>query len=39
MQRKRFGEKKITTNATMTHRQVSKFCVLDEAAEMILKTR
>jgi len=37
MQRKRFGEKKITTNATMTHRQVSKFCVLDEAAEMILK--
>jgi magnesium chelatase family protein len=37
MQRRRFGEKKITTNATMTHRQVSKFCVLDEAAEMILK--
>jgi magnesium chelatase family protein len=37
VQRKRFGEKKITTNATMTHRQVTKYCVLDDAAEMILK--
>ncbi len=37
IQRKRFGEKKTTTNATMTHRQVSKFCILDEAGEMMLK--
>ena len=37
MQRKRFGEKKTTTNATMTHRQVTKFCAMDEAAEMVLK--
>jgi len=37
IQRKRFGEKRTTTNATMTHRQVTKFCVLDEAAEMVLK--
>lgn len=36
-QRRRFGEKKTTTNATMTHRQVSKYCILDESAEMILK--
>jgi magnesium chelatase family protein len=36
-QRKRFGEKKTTTNATMTHKQVTKFCELDEAAEMFLK--
>jgi magnesium chelatase family protein len=37
IQRRRFGEKKTTTNATMTHKQVSKFCNLDEPAEMILK--
>ncbi len=37
IQRNRFGEKKTTTNATMTHRQVSKFCILDEAGEMMLK--
>lgn len=37
IQRKRFGEKKTTTNATMTHRQIRKFCSLDEQAEMVLK--
>jgi len=37
IQRRRFGEKKTTTNATMMHRQVSKYCVLDESAEMVLK--
>ncbi|OHB49057.1 MAG: hypothetical protein A2Y10_04945 [Planctomycetes bacterium GWF2_41_51] len=37
IQRKRYGEKKTTTNATMTHRQVSKHCGLDESAEMVLK--
>lgn len=37
IQRKRFGEKKTTTNATMTHKQITKFCSLDEAGEMILK--
>jgi magnesium chelatase family protein len=37
IQRQRFGEKKTTTNATMVHRQVSKYCDLDTAAEMVLK--
>ena len=37
IQRQRFGEKKTTTNATMVHRQVSKFCDLDTVAEMVLK--
>jgi len=37
IQRKRFGEKKTTTDATMTHRQISKFCGLNESAEMVLK--
>ena len=37
VQRQRFGEKKTTTNATMTHRQVRKFCELDGPAEMVLK--
>ena len=37
IQRKRFGEKKTTTNATMAHRQVRKFCELDGSAEMVLK--
>lgn len=36
-QQKRFGENKTTTNAVMTHRQVSKFCGLDQQAEMVLK--
>ncbi len=36
-QRKRFGDKKTTANATMTHRQVGKFCDLKESAEMVLK--
>jgi len=37
IQRQRFGEKKTTTNATMTHRQAGKFCDLNESAEMVLK--
>jgi magnesium chelatase family protein len=37
IQRQRFGEKKTTTNATMTHRQVGKFCDLNESAEIVLK--
>jgi magnesium chelatase family protein len=37
IQQKRFGENKTTTNATMTHKQVSKFCGLDQTAEMVLK--
>jgi len=37
IQRQRFGEKKTTTNATMTHRQIRKYCELDEPAEMVLK--
>jgi magnesium chelatase family protein len=37
IQRQRFGEKKTTTNATMTHRQIGKYCALDEPAEMVLK--
>jgi magnesium chelatase family protein len=37
IQRQRFGEKKTTTNATMTHRQINKYCVLNEPAEMVLK--
>jgi magnesium chelatase family protein len=37
IQRQRFGEKKTTTNATMTHRQINKYCALDEPAEMVLK--
>lgn len=38
IQKVRFGEKKTTTNATMTHRQVGKYCQLDTPAEMILKS-
>jgi magnesium chelatase family protein len=37
VQRQRFGEKKTTTNATMTHRQIGKYCDLDTPAEMVLK--
>jgi magnesium chelatase family protein len=37
IQRQRFGEKKTTTNATMTHRQIGKYCDLDTPAEMVLK--
>ncbi|KPK50343.1 MAG: magnesium chelatase [Planctomycetes bacterium SM23_25] len=35
-QRSRFGDS-ITTNATMTSRQVRKFCKLDSAGEVLLK--
>ena len=37
VQRQRFGEKKTTTNATMTHKQIRRYCELDEPAEMVLK--
>ena len=37
VQMQRFGENKTTTNATMTHKQVRKFCELDGPAEMVLK--
>jgi magnesium chelatase family protein len=37
VQRQRFGEKKTTTNATMTHKQIRKYCELNEPAEMVLK--
>ncbi len=37
IQTDRFGDGKPTTNATMTHKQVEKFCPLDSHCEMILK--
>jgi len=37
IQVKRFGGGKILTNARMTHKQVRKFCELDQACEMLLK--
>ncbi len=37
IQAERFGNGKIHTNARMSHREVEKFCKLDEAGEMILK--
>ncbi len=37
IQRARFGEDKTTSNATMTHKQVNKYCFLNEPAEMVLK--
>jgi magnesium chelatase family protein len=33
----RFGDRKVTTNSRMTHRQIEKFCKLDTACEMLLK--
>ena len=33
----RFGDGQIHTNARMSHRQVEKFCKLDQAGELILK--
>ncbi len=37
VQAERFGDGKVHTNARMSHKQVEKFCKLDEAGEMILK--
>jgi magnesium chelatase family protein len=37
IQSKRFDGDKVTTNARMTHRQVRKFCELDQVCEMLLK--
>jgi magnesium chelatase family protein len=37
IQTDRFGDGKILTNATMTHKQVEKFCSLDSAGELILR--
>jgi len=37
VQAERFGDGQIHTNARMSHRQVEKFCKLDEAGELILK--
>jgi len=37
IQQDRFGSNVTTTNATMSHRQVLKFCSLDARGEMILK--
>ncbi|MBN1456828.1 MAG: YifB family Mg chelatase-like AAA ATPase [Sedimentisphaerales bacterium] len=37
IQARRFGNGKLTTNATMNHKQVEKFCVLDVNCEQLLK--
>jgi len=37
IQARRFGNGKVTTNATMTHNQVEKNCKLDSAGEQMLK--
>jgi magnesium chelatase family protein len=37
IQAKRFGDGKTLTNARMTHKQVRKFCELDQACETLLK--
>ena len=37
LQAKRFNGDKIMTNARMNHKQVRKFCELDNASEMMLK--
>jgi magnesium chelatase family protein len=37
IQTNRFGDGKIMTNSRMTHKQVEKFCKLDESGEMLLK--
>ncbi len=37
IQADRFGAGKLITNATMTHKQVEKFCPLDEPCEQLLK--
>ncbi len=37
VQTQRFGNGKVHTNSRMSHKQVEKFCKLDEACELILK--
>jgi magnesium chelatase family protein len=37
VQAKRFSNDKTMTNARMSHKQVRKFCELDQASEMLLK--
>ncbi|MEA3225677.1 MAG: YifB family Mg chelatase-like AAA ATPase [Planctomycetota bacterium] len=37
IQAERFGNGQVHTNARMSHKQVEKFCKLDEAGEFILK--
>ena len=37
IQTERFGDGHVYTNARMSHKQVEKFCKLDEACELILK--
>ncbi len=37
IQAERFGAGKLITNAIMTHKQVEKFCPLDEPCEQLLK--
>ena len=37
IQAKRFGNGQVHNNSRMSHKQVEKFCKLDEAGEMILK--
>jgi len=36
-QARRFGHKAVMTNARMSHKQVEKFCPLDQSSELILK--
>ena len=37
IQAERFGDGRVHTNVRMSHKQIEKFCKLDEAGEMILK--
>jgi magnesium chelatase family protein len=37
VQKHRFGDSKVLTNARMTHKQLEHFCQLDSAGEMLLK--
>ena len=37
IQRNRFGDSEVMTNARMTHKQVRRFCELDSASEIMLK--
>ena len=37
IQTERFGNGRVLTNSDMTHKQVQKYCQLDESSEMLLK--
>ncbi len=37
IQTERFGERKLITNATMTHKQTEKFCRLEPSSEQLLR--